>query len=551
MRKNLSYLLAVFVILGMILTACAQAPPEAPTEAPPEMATEAPPEAATDAPPEMATEAPPEDMEEPADKKVLNWSFSQSVACLDPAFQTGGTDSMLLDNIYNKLVKHNNYSLETVDPDLAESWEVSDDGLVYTFHLRQGVQWQKGYGEVTAQDVVWTWERAMDPDVGARGASVLAPVTSVEALDDYTVQVTLDSVNAPFLINIAHAPVTDIVNQQAVEDGGEDYCLNPVGTGPYQIVEADTSGTAILEAFDDHFNGRPAIDEVVFHFIPDETVAVLALKSGEIDYMIVREPANIVSLKDDPSVQLIADEQFAASVYALWLNNTREPFDDIRVRRALIHAIDRETLVREATEGFLTQVAHSVIPPSLLGHTEDVMHYDYDPELAIQLLQEAGYDGGDITISAQAMQTAFNPIMLTIVQEYWADVGVNLEIEYMERAALREKQGNGDYDITISNPTRAETDLLLEFFRCENFPPGPNFALYEGPCDLINEQARELDQDKRVEMIVQIQQQIAEDAPIVPLWYPVEVTAASNRVTGLVPNLGSWTPFFYLFDLEQ
>jgi peptide/nickel transport system substrate-binding protein len=517
-------------------------------------ATEAPSEEPTEAmeEPTEAMEEPTEVMEDSADKKVLNWSFSQLVACLDPAFQTGGTDSMLLDNIFNKLVRHNSFSLETVDPELAESFEISDDGTVYTFHLRQGVQWQKGYGEFTAQDVVYTWERVMDPDTGARGASVLAPVTSIEALDDYTVQVTLDAPNAPFLINIAHAPVTDIVNEQAVADLGDDFCLNPVGTGPYQIVEADTSGTAIMEAFDDHFKGRPAIDEVVFHHIPDESVAVLALKSGEIDYMIVRDPINIVTLKDDPSVQLIADEQFAASMYALWLNNSREPFDDIRVRRALIHAIDRETLVREATEGFLTQVAHSVFPPSLLGHTQDVTQYEYDPELAKQLLEEAGYgEGATITVAAQAMQTAFNPIMLTIVQEYWAEVGVTLEIEYLERAAIRENQGNGDYDITISNPTRAEVDLLLEFFRCQNLPPnGRNFSFYTGACDLMEEQARTIDQADRVDLLVQIQKQIAEDAPIVPLWYPVEVTAASNRVTGIVPNLGSWTPFFFLYDLN-
>jgi peptide/nickel transport system substrate-binding protein len=527
------------MLFGLILSACSPAATEVPADEPMVEDTEEP------------MDAPDDDMEEPAEKKVLHWSFSQSVACLDPAYQTGGTDSMLLRNIYNKLVTHDNFSLERVAPDLAETWEISDDGTVYTFYLKEGVQWQDGFGELTAQDVVWSWERVMDPDVGARGASILAPVVSVEALDDYTVQVTLDSPYAPFLMNIAHSPVVDIVNQQAVEERGDDYCLNPIGTGPYQIVEADTSGTAVLVAFDDHFKGRPPIDEVVFHFIPEESVAVLALKSGEIDYMIVREPANIMALKDDPDVQLIADEQFAASMYALWLNNTREPFTDSRVRQALIHAIDRETLVREATEGFLTQVAHSIVPPSLLGFTDDVQKYEYDPELAMDLLAEAGYEEGEITITAESMQTAFNPIMLTIVQEYWADVGVNLEVDYMERAAIRENQREGNYDITISNPTRAEVDLLLEFFRCENFPPGRNMALYEGPCELMNEQARVIDQDERVEMLVEIQKQIAEDAPIVPLWYPVEVTAASNRVTGLVPNLGSWTTFFWEFDLTE
>ncbi len=568
MRKRLIYLLVISLML-LMLAACGgttqpgdTSEPEAEPPAAEEASESTEPETEEEEPveeemaeEEPAAEEPAEEAEAEGEKKTLTWSFTQGVVCLDPPFQTGGTDSMILVNVYNSLVTHNPESLKVVDPDLAESWEVSEDGTVYTFNLREGVQWQNGYGELTADDVVWTWERIMDPDTGARGANVLAPVASIEAVDDYTVQVTLESPYSPFLVNIAHSPATLIVNQQAVEELGEEYCLNPVGTGPYIVTEAESNGDAVMEAFDDHFKGRPAIDELVLRAIPEESVAALALRDGEIDYMIVREPANILSLQNDDSIVVNADENFAASMYALWLNNTREPFTDPRVRQALIHAIDRETLVREATEGFLSTVAHSVVPPSLLGHTQDVTQYEFDQDRARELLAEAGYgDGADLTaltIGAQAMQTAFNPIMLTIVQQMWAEVGVNLEIEYLERGAIRERQGAGDYDITVSNPTRAEVDLLLDFFRCENFPPGPNFALYEGPCDLINEQATIIDQDERAEAIQEIQRQIADDAPIVPLWYPVEVTAARPNVSGLIPNLGGWQTRFYLFDIAE
>ena len=147
------------------------------------------------------------------------------------------------------------------------------------------------------------------------------------------------------------------------------------------------------------------------------------------------------------------------------------------------------------------------MPPSLLGFTDDVMQYEYDPDKARALLAEGGFseEGTTLTIEAQAMRVAFNPIMLTIVQEMWAEVGVDLQIEFLERAALREKQAAGDLTSPSSNPTRAEVDAILDYFRCQNLPPGPNMSFYQGPCDAINDQSSIIDPAARVEALQVIQ----------------------------------------------
>ena len=543
-------LVSVLLIAAMLVSGCGQKT-VAPTTAPVQPTTAPAQPTAVPAPTDTPKPAP---TATPVQPKKLVWGVSMGTNCLDPAFQTGLPDSNNLVNIYNGVVTHKPGSLTEVDPDLAERWTVSADGLVYTFYLRSGVQWQGGYGEFTAEDVKYSWDRMLNPETKTTGATVLKVISSIEVVDKYTVRVTLKAPNPPFLINIANTVGALIVNKKAIEERGTEYCLKPIGTGPYQVSKAETNGTVVLQVFDKYFGAKPAIDEVEMRVIPEESVAVMALKSGEIDYAIVREPINIASLlKAAPEVVVNGDQQYTASTYALWLNNTRKPFDDVRVRRALTHAIDRDTLAREATEGLATKRADSPVPPSLLGYTEDVTKYDYDPEKAKALLAEAGYPNG-FKITVDSMNTAFNPVMLTIVQSYWKKVGVDLEISYLDRAAIRQHQAEGSYDITVSNPTRAEVGLILDYYKCGNFPPGPNFNLYKAPddiCKLMIDQATEIDQQKRVEMVTKIQQQITNDCPNVLLWYVAEVTAARSYVKGMIPNLPSWQTRFYYFDIVK
>ncbi|MGQ0569629.1 MAG: ABC transporter substrate-binding protein, partial [Armatimonadota bacterium] len=201
-------------------------------------------------------------------RKRLVWASSLPTVCLDPAFGGRLPDWNNRMNIFNWLVVHKPGTLTEVAPDLAERWTVSPDGTVYTFFLRQGVKWQDGYGDFTAQDVKYSWERLLDPAIRVTDNSDLRPVKSIEAVDPRTVRVTLNAPTPGWLLTIANSAFTAIVNRRAVEERGNQHCLRPIGTGPYRVVRAESRGGVVLAAHDEYFGGRPRIDDVEMRVIP-------------------------------------------------------------------------------------------------------------------------------------------------------------------------------------------------------------------------------------------------------------------------------------------
>jgi peptide/nickel transport system substrate-binding protein len=448
-------------------------------------------------------------------------------------------------------VKQKPGSLTEVLPDLAERWTISNDGTVYTFFLRSGVRWHDGYGEFTAQDVKFSWERLLDPATRANNPSDLRLVESIDVVDPRTVRVTLKQPFPAFLVTIANSAHTAMVNRRALAERGAAHCVRPVGTGPYRVQRAEVRGGVTLVANPEYFGGRPAIDEVELRIVPEESAAVLALRSGETDLMVVREYANIALLRRTPNIIVNADDRFSASTYILALNNSRKPFNDVRVRRALTHALDRRAMMLRVGAGVLTSITHTVIPKSILGHTEDLQRYEYNPGKAKQLLREAGYPDGFKT-SVIAPGTAYHPAILTIVQAMWKQIGVDLQLELLDSPALRPRQRAGDYDITSGDPLDAEVGQFLARYD-SRFIPLQNQCHYKGQGidAMIDAQARELNPERRAEIIKQIQRRIAIDAPCIPLFPTVQATAARATVKGLVPNLGWWQLPFYLMDIER
>jgi peptide/nickel transport system substrate-binding protein len=483
-------------------------------------------------------------------RKRLVWAQALPTLCLDPAGGGRLPDWNNRMNIFSWLVTHKPGSLTEVAPDLAERWTVNQDGTVYTFFLRAGVKWHENYGEVTAEDVKYSWERLLNPATRAPDNSDLRPVRSIEAVDARTVRVTLSAPSAGWLTNIANSAWTAIVNRRAVEERGINHCLRPIGSGPYRVARAEARGGVTLVANDDYYGGRPKIDEVEMRVIPEESVAVLALRSGDIDFMLVREYPNMALLQRVANVNLNMDFRGSTSPYILWLNNTRAPFTDARVRRAMAVATDRKTLSLRVTEALTNRVAHSVIPPSVFGHTEDIPKYDFDRARARRLLAEAGFPNGFRT-SLMILNSAYHPATAVIIQAMWRQVGVEVQIEPLEVAVRTTRQRAGDYNMALSNPTVAEVSQILQYFDPRNIP-GTNLNLYKGANmdRLIDAQNREINPQRRAAILRQIQQQVAEDMPGIPLWYVSEGTAARSNVRGMIQNLGWWQTRFYLMDKE-
>jgi peptide/nickel transport system substrate-binding protein len=484
-------------------------------------------------------------------RKRLVWAVSFPTGCIDPAYSNRLPDWQLTMNVYSGLVRQKPGSLAEVEPDLAERWTVNRDFTQFTFHLRSGVRWHENHGEFTAEDVKYSWERQLNPETRANSAADLRRVKSIEVVDPRTVRVTLDQPFPAFLVTIANSAFTAIVNRRAIQERGTSHCVRPIGTGPYQVARAEARGGALLIANDQYFGGRPKIDEVEMRIILEESVSVLAFRAGELDMMVVREFPNIALLRRTPNIIVNADDKFAASVYQLTINNTRRPFTDVRVRRALLHALDRRTIMLRVGAGILGQISHSHIPPAIYGFTNDVPKYAYNPSRAKQLLREAGYPDGFRAIVI-APNTAYHPAILTIVQAMWKQVGVDLQIQLLDGAALRPRQRAGDFDLTSGDPTESEVGQHLARLDSREIPI-LNQSQYRGTGidGLIDAQARETNPQRRLAILKRIQQQLATDLPTLPLFPTVQATASRSHVKGMVPNLGWWQQQFYRMDIER
>jgi len=435
---------------------------------------------------------------------------------LDPAYMSYVSSFSVATNIYSGLVRYAPGTIELV-PDLATDWEVSEDGLTWTFNIRDDVKWQKGYGQLVAQDIVDSFNRVRDPEVGSRWQGELGVVENIEAPDDTTVVFTLKQPNAAFLHNIAAFRQGLIVNVEAAEEFGDEYGRNPVGTGAYELVEWVPGVEIRLRANPDYYEGVPPIENATFVVIADESVRMLALQRGEVDIaMNLQNPEIYKTLQNHPNI--LPGEVTTSSAHGINMNTRMEPFDDVRVRHAMAHAIDRE-IIAEVIWGGLAQPAYSDLSPAYLGHTEDVPRYDYDPERAKQLLAEAGYPNGFKT--QLTWLSTHSTELLGALRAMWQAVGIETEAQLLDSGSWVATIGSGEAPLALTMATRADPHVWYSsFFHSEAFPPGLNGTFYGEVDELIDAGGVESDPEKRAQIYTQIQQQLMTDLPYLPLYWP-------------------------------
>jgi peptide/nickel transport system substrate-binding protein len=467
---------------------------------------------------------------------------------MDPAFVTLQAESSMVMNIYGGLVKWK-YGTTEIVPDLAESWEISEDGTLYTFHLRKGVKWHKSYGEVTAKDVKYTFDRILDPKTGAMLAKHYKIIKEVIAVDDYTVKMILKEPYSPFLQRLVPYKAAGIVKKEAVEKWGSDYTFNPVGTGPFEWVSGDPRGDMVLKAFDEYYEGRPKIDKIIFKHVSESSVAYAAFEGGDLDFVEIRDPEILEQYQKDPKI--VVHTSSGLNLNYIIINNKMKPFDDIRIRQAVNHAINKQALLETVLKGIGVELTGPV-PKSANFYEADVAKYPYDPEKAKALLKAAGYPEGFKTTLYTYIAGPAVPVS-TAVQDQLKKIGIQAELKALEIAAWMDVVTAGTVPMSYMRITRPpDPDGFVLPVVYSKSEPQWNFGHYNNPKvdEFVDEGRRTSDQDNRRTIYSKLQKLVAEDAPNVWIFSDIIAVAHHPYVKGFKLD-ALWNKLLYEAYIER
>nr|WP_245195804.1 ABC transporter substrate-binding protein [Aureimonas populi] len=464
---------------------------------------------------------------------------------LDPQQVTAANDFRITTNIYEGLVRYATGTLD-LEPALATAWEISQDGLTYTFDLRPDVTFHDG-SPFDAEAVKFTFDRMLDEahPFHETGPFPLAfqfsTVEEVRVVDPMTVEFRLEEPYAPFLNNLA-LPVGAIVSPAGVEAAGEGFGRQPSGTGPFRFAEWIANQRVVLAANPDYWGGAPALEAVVFRPVADANTRVAEMLSGGIDVLVETPPDNITLFADDPAFEL--HEAVGPHVWFLILNTREGPFADPRVRQVVNLAVDKQSLVDNVLQG-TASVAAGPIPPAFdWAYNPDVAPWPHDPERARQLLAEAGAEGASLRfLVTEGGSGMLDPVpMATAIQADLAAVGLNVSIETYEWNAYLARvnaglAGQGDM-AQMAWMTNDPDTLPSLTLHSDALPEegGFNSGYYANPqLDELLDRARVVTAEaERGEIYRQVQALVHEEAPWLfgAHWRQNAVT--SSRVSGLV-----------------
>ncbi|WP_078427825.1 ABC transporter substrate-binding protein [Alkalihalobacterium alkalinitrilicum] len=462
-------------------------------------------------------------------EKVLKVALPAPPGNLDPHFVATHSEMEIVQPIFNGLLRYQpgTASFDTIEGDLAENWEVSDDGLTWTFQLREGVQWHKGYGEFTSDDVKWSIERVMDPEVGSPQASMFKFVESVEAPDKYTVEITLKQPYPAFILSLVVDGVGGgaIMKREAVEGGGEDP-EKLVGTGPFMLEAHSPGESAILIKNTEYFRGEPKLDQIELYVMRDNAAREVAMDRGDI-HMTYGEPDGmwVQQRSQNEDLDILISGQ--SMIWTIHLNKEMAPMDNILVRKAISYAIDYDSLMHSLGTD-VARPAKSILSDGVFGHIE-TGQYEYNPEKAKELLAEAGYpDGLTLPETLTPNLPAYIPVN-SFIQEQLRQVGIEAPMQQVDlptwMPALYGGQNPFNFQIGVQRPHG-----VPNLFRVWHSEGPANFTKYSGSDQLIEQAELELDEQRSLELMAQIQQEIKDDYISLPMIETVMTNAVRKEV---------------------
>ncbi|MBV9976077.1 MAG: ABC transporter substrate-binding protein [Hyphomicrobiales bacterium] len=492
-----------------------------------------------------------------------------------PALNTTGTSFDAARPVYSQLVQFVRGTTE-VTADLADKWDVSEDGKVITFHLRKGVKWHSGVNGFTptrdfnADDVLFSFNRQWKPDHPYAKISggkydyfsdmdMPKLLASIEKKDDYTVVFTLTQPDAPILSNLA----MDFATIQSAEYA--DYLMKkgtpeqfdqiPVGTGPFQFVTYQKDAVIRFKANPNYYAGKPAIDDLVYAITPDPTSRLAKLKTGECTYIFGPRPQDLDEIKKDKNLTLLSQPGLNIAYWAF--NTKKPPFDKKEVRQAFNMAIDKEAIIKEVYNG-AGQPAKNLIPPTIWSYNDKVKDYPYDPEKAKAMLEAAGVTTPlDIDLWYMPVQRPYNPNakrIAEIMQSDLSKIGVNAKLVTYEWGEYRKRAQNGEHMTAQLGWTGDNGDPDNFFFlrNCASAREGgQNITRW---CnkefdDRFNKAQQTTDVKTRTKLYEEMQVIEKEDAPDFPIAHSIVYDAERANVVGYkMSPLGAHV--FYGVDLK-
>ncbi|WP_342617794.1 ABC transporter substrate-binding protein [Rhodoferax sp. GW822-FHT02A01] len=511
-----------------------------------------------------------------ASAKTLVYCSEGSPENFSPSINTTGTSFDVTEQIYDNLVNFERGGTKVI-PGLAEKWSISKDGTEYIFNLRKGVKWQSNKNftptrDFNADDALFMFERQWkenDPYFKVTSSNhsyfgdmgMPSLLKSVDKIDEYTIKVTLNAPEAPFLANLAmqFAGVQSKEYAIAMLKAGtpEKIDQDPLGTGPFQLVQYQKDAIIRFKAFPQYWAGKAKIDDLIFAITPDASVRWAKLQKGECHVLPYPNPADLDAMRKDSNVTVL--EQPGLNIGYLAYNTTKKPFDDVRVRKALNMAMDKKAIV-SAVYLSTGVAATNPIPPTQWSYNKAIKDDAYNPAEAKKLLAAAGYpDGFTTDLWAMPVQRPYNPNAKRIAELMQADlakIGVKAEIKSFEWGEYRKRMQNGEHQMGMMGWTGDNGDpdnFLNTLLGCASAKSnGSNVAkfCYKPFDDLVLKAKQVTNPAERTKLYEKAQVVFKEQAPWFTIAHAVQIAPVRKEVVDF-----KLSPFskhtFYGVDIKK
>jgi peptide/nickel transport system substrate-binding protein len=471
-----------------------------------------------------------EEKKENKKPKILVYARGADSTGLDPAYVSDGESSKVIVNVCENLIRYREGTTE-LEPQLAESWNISEDGLEYIFNLRKDVKFHDG-SDFTADDVIWSIDRQLE---GKRTADMpyaaftFEQVKALEKVDDYTVKFVLKEPSTPFLANLAMSLAAPIVKK------GDNISENPVGTGPFKFVSWKKDESITLEKFNEYWGEGAKVDKVIFKVTKENSVRASELMTGAVDIIDGISFNDVAQLE---SSQAVVDKANGMNINYMAFNTDRAPFNDSKLREAIAHAINRDELVEYLYQGY-SEVASTYLPSFIPGYADDIELYKYDPEKAKTMLKELGKEDLKLKIITYSNPRPYNPAgskLAEAIQGYLAKVGVEATIDVYPWKEYKEKalQGEGDLLFFGWIGDNGDADNFLSLLESINAESGLNSAKFaNADVDALLQKARTLPNGEERESVYKdVQKLLAIESPWVPLSHATDLVAYQKNIEG-------------------